>query len=48
MAKVKKAGNESTYRKKPKIHRPGVHAKTKCSRGKRSKCYKKLYRGQGK
>ena len=34
--------------KKPKVKRPGVHAKTKTSQLKSSKNYKKLYRGQGK
>ena len=33
---------------KPKIKRPGVHAKSKTSSLKTSKNYKKLYRGQGK
>lgn len=33
---------------KPKINRPGVHAKTKTSKSKNSKNYKKLYKGQGK
>lgn len=28
--------------------RPGVHAKTKCSKVKSSKNYKKKYRGQGR
>jgi hypothetical protein len=32
---------------KPQIKRPGVHAKTKTSKLKTSKNYKKLYRGQG-
>lgn len=31
-----------------KVARPGVHAKTKVSKSKSSKNYKKLYRGQGK
>lgn len=46
MAKIK----ENTYKAKldTKVSRPGVHAKTKTSRSKRSKNYKKLYRGQGK
>lgn len=46
MAKIK----EQTYKAKmdSKVSRPGVHAKTKTSRSKRSKNYKKLYRGQGK
>ncbi len=33
---------------KPKVSRPGVHAKTKTSRSKKSKNYKKLYRAQGR
>jgi hypothetical protein len=33
---------------KPKISRPGVHAKSKTSKLKRSKNYKKAYRGQGR
>jgi hypothetical protein len=32
----------------PKVSRPGVHAKTKTSKSKSSKNYKKAYRGQGK
>jgi hypothetical protein len=45
-AKVK--ANVSTFTPKPKVARPGVHAKTKSSGLKSSKNYKKLYRGQGK
>jgi hypothetical protein len=33
---------------KPKVSRPGVHAKSQTSSLKSSKNYKKLYRGQGK
>ena len=33
---------------KPKVSRPGVHAKTKTSKSKRSKNYKKSYRSQGR
>ena len=33
---------------KPKVSRPGVHAKTKTSKLKSSKNYTKKYRGQGK
>lgn len=33
---------------KPKIKRAGIHSKTKTSRLKTSKNYKKRYRGQGK
>lgn len=38
---------ESTLRIKHKITRPGVHAKTKSSKLKSSKIYKKRNRGQG-
>ena len=31
-----------------KVSRPGVHAKTKTSNHKKSKNYKKAYRGQGR
>ena len=46
MAKIK----DSTVRAyaSVKVSRPGVHAKTKTSKLKSSKNYKKLYRGQGK
>ena len=33
---------------KPKKKRPGIHAKTKQSRSKNAKNYKKPYRGQGR
>jgi hypothetical protein len=47
MTKVKAS---STVAKvdKPKVSRPGVHAKSKTSSLKSSKNYKKLYCGQGK
>lgn len=46
MAKVK--SNQSiTFITKPKKKRPGVHAKSKTSKLKSSKNYKKLNRGQG-
>ena len=32
----------------PKVSRPGIHAKSKTSSNKRSKNYKKKYRGQGR
>jgi len=38
----------NNYLKKPKIKRPGVHAKSKTSNLKSSKNYTKLYRGQGR
>ena len=37
-----------TYEQKKKIRRKGVHAKSKTSKLKSSKNYKKSYRGQGK
>jgi hypothetical protein len=36
------------YEEKSKVNRPGVHAKTKTSKNKNSKNYKKAYRGQGR
>ena len=39
---------ESAYYKKPKKKRPGVHAKTRTSKSKKSKNYVKLYKGQGR
>ena len=45
MAKGLTLGN---YVDKPKKKRPGVHAKSKSSKLKSSKLYKKTYRGQGK
>jgi hypothetical protein len=46
MAKVK-SQSSIVFREKPKVSRPGVHAKTKTSTSKSSKNYKKRYRGQG-
>jgi hypothetical protein len=42
-----KAKDGFTKLEKKKVSRPGVHAKTKTSKLKSSKKYKKLYRGQG-
>lgn len=47
MAKVKTTSTVTKVHK-PKASRPGVHAKSKTSKLKSSKNYKKLYRGQGK
>ena len=38
----------SVYSKKQKVKRKGVHAKSKTSKNKGSKNYKKIYKGQGK
>jgi hypothetical protein len=46
MAKVKESGVRVLT--KSKVSRKGVHAKTKSSKSKSSKLYKKSYRGQGK
>ena len=40
--------NLFAYKEKTKVHRPGVHAKTKSSNNKQSKNYVKKYRGQGR
>lgn len=45
MAKV--ATIKSNSPKRTKVSRPGIIAKTKTSRSKTSKLYKKSYRGQG-
>ena len=45
MAKIKEMTNKI---EKKTVSRPGVHAKTKVSKLKNSKNYKKMYRGQGK
>lgn len=47
MAKVKST-SVSSHKSKPKKKRAGIHAKTKSSKLKGSKNYRKLYRGQGK
>lgn len=43
-----KAQNTTAKREKFKVSRPGIHAKTKSSKLKGSKLYKKRYVGQGK
>ena len=47
MAKKATLQQVTKYRIKVKKKRPGVHAKTKFSRSKKSKHYKKLSKGQG-
>jgi hypothetical protein len=46
MAKVKEANGRGYITSK--VSRPGVHAKTKSSKSKSSRNYKKLNRGQGR
>ncbi len=50
MAAKKSAGtsNVKTYKNRGKVTRKGIIAKTKQSKNKRSKNYKKPYRGQGR
>ena len=43
-----KRTNINNFTHTKKIKRPGIHAKTKTSKLKSSKHYKKLYKGQGK
>ncbi len=45
---MKKQKDISSFIAKPKVSRPGIHAKTKISKTKSSKNYKKPYRSQGK
>jgi hypothetical protein len=47
MAKVKSNTIATKFKVKPKISRPGIHAKTKTSKSKHSKNYVKLSKGQG-
>jgi hypothetical protein len=46
MAKIKESSVRTLT--KTKVSRKGVHAKTKSSKSKRSKLYKKAYKGQGR
>lgn len=48
MAAKVKANNVKVHIKKPKVKRPGVHAKTKISRSKNATNYVKPYAAQGK
>lgn len=43
-----KGQSVTLHKEKPKVSRPGVHAKTQTSNSKNSTNYKKKYRGQGK
>jgi hypothetical protein len=48
MAAAKQKSNTvATHNDKPKVKRPGVHAKSKSSKLKSSKNYIKLYKSQG-
>jgi len=45
MAKVQ---SDTKFKKRVKVSRPGIHSKTKTSKTKTSKNYKKQYKGQGR
>ena len=45
---MKKSGLHATFKERVKVRRPGVHAKSKTSRYKKSKNYVKPYNGQGR
>lgn len=47
MAKIKSQSSTATY-ESSNVSRPGVHSKTKTSKIKSSKNYKKVYKGQGR
>jgi hypothetical protein len=46
-SKSKSSGPIFKHKVKPKVSRPGIHAKTKMSKNKGSKNYVKVSRGQG-
>ncbi len=46
MAKIKDSG--LARKVDTKVSRPGIHAKTKTSKSKKSRNYKKAYKGQGR
>ena len=48
MAAKSKSQATISFVKKPKVKRPGIHAKTKFSKSKNSKNYVKPYVAQGK
>lgn len=50
MAAAKKGGsaNVKVFKSNPKKNRKGIHKKSKSSKHKGSKNYKKAYRGQGR
>lgn len=48
MAKANTSSNTSVKLSTSKVSRPGVHSKTKASKLKQSKNYKKLNKGQGR
>lgn len=47
MAKAK-VNDLKSFKRKPKVRRPGRHSKNNTSRSKKSKNYQKKYKGQGR
>ena len=47
MAAKAKISSTNMFVQKPRVKRPGVHAKSKTSKSKHSKNYVKQYQGQG-
>jgi hypothetical protein len=45
---AKSSNTSSGKLEKSKVKRPGIHSKCKTSKSKKSKHYKKSYKGQGK
>jgi hypothetical protein len=48
MAKKTQTNSSRGYKEKAKKNRPNIHAKSNTSKQKKSKNYKKAYRGQGR
>ncbi len=48
MAAVKKQSSVKSHIAKPKVKRPGIHAKTKTSKSKNATNYAKSYVSQGR
>jgi len=48
MAAKTKHNTVTNFVRRPKVSRPGIHAKSGTSKNKTSKNYKKIYCGQGK
>jgi len=48
MAKKTTTSSVRTHIEKPRVKRPGVHSKKRTSNSKKSRNYKKSYKGQGR
>lgn len=45
---AKNNSSSTSKMRKPKVTRPGIHSKCKASNNKKSRHYKKSYKGQGR